>query len=251
MSITKFQRVTSPIQPSAPLSMPLRGASAALLRDRTADSDEEEVLPGFGKSWGKYIVRNTDRASSEKHPYSCALAGCKYRYTKSMCNATKVGWHICGVKNVKSCDKALEEHRIDFPALLKKMQADRPVALAIAYSNSAGTIPSSELPPNNNSQPAPPNGSASGRPTEMTLAEIVALQEAESIRQRALESNMNSLPTILAHVVNKNEAERLNILWAKALHHAGIPPNAIEDDYIRDAIFETSKCQVRILVLTY
>ena len=77
------------------------------------------------------------------------------------------------------------------------------------------------------------------------MEQNVALQEVEELRQNALNCNMNSLPSLLRHVANKNEVERLNVVWPKAFHHADIAPNAIEDDYIRDAIFQTSKCQVQ------
>ena len=70
------------------------------------------------------------------------------------------------------------------------------------------------------------------------------LQEAETEREQMLGSNNTSLPGLLRHVANKEDARRLNTLWAKAFHHAGLPPNAVEDDYIRDAIFQTSKSQV-------
>ena len=36
----------------------------------------------------------------------------------------------------------------------------------------------------------------------------------------------------------------LDRLWTEAFAQAGIPPHAIDDDYVRQAIYETSKIQV-------
>ena len=36
----------------------------------------------------------------------------------------------------------------------------------------------------------------------------------------------------------------LDSLWTETFAHAGIPPNVINDDYVRHAIYETSKIEV-------
>ena len=90
-----------------------------LLPDEGEDSDlgddDQPALPGAGKSWGRLVVRNCDPATRQKHPYSCALEGCSHKYTQSGCNATKVGWHICGKKGARTCPYAGAEHRACFP----------------------------------------------------------------------------------------------------------------------------------------
>jgi hypothetical protein len=78
----------------------------------------------------------------------------------------------------------------------------------------------------------------------MTMEELVAVQAAEAERQAILDGSFKTIPSIFDHMMDKKEQKRLDLLWAQALHHAGIPPNVIEDDYVRCAIYETSKIKV-------
>lgn len=76
------------------------------------------------------------------------------------------------------------------------------------------------------------------------MEELVVAQRAEEERQALLNNTFSTIPEIAKYMVDKAERDRLNLLWAQAFHHAGIPPNVIEDDYVRAAIYETSKITV-------
>ena len=52
------------------------------------------------------------------------------------------------------------------------------------------------------------------------------------------------VPNIKNMLMSVGEKARLDHMWAEAFAHAGIPPNAIDGDYFRHAIYETSKIQV-------
>ena len=72
----------------------------------------------------------------------------------------------------------------------------------------------------------------------------MACQKAEAERQAIIDGSYKNIPEIFQYMVVKDEQKRLDLLWAKAFHHAGIAPNAMEDDYVRFAIYETSKIKV-------
>ena len=212
--------------------------------DDELDANDQEHIPGHGRAWGKYVIRNPE--ATEKHPYVCALCNA-YKYIATSCNATKVGWHICGKKGkVTRCAVANASHFADFPQFKPSELASDDTAPPTSGARASQPRPL-ELQTNTTSESA--GSLLNSHSGELTMSQIVALQLEEEQRQLALNSNMNSLPGLLKHVVNKQEAARLNTLWAKALHHAGIPPNAMEDDYVRDAIFQTSQCKVKLLWL--
>ena len=197
-----------------------------------SSSDEPDELPGARTPWGSLIEKNENSCSKEKHPLKCSLPGCTHLYAKSSANATKVGWHICGHRGAKQCAFATTEQQKIFPKLYKP--SGKPAGEQAPFTT---TI---EAPRSTATAQTPPDG-----PIEsLNLDQIRALQAAETERERMLESNHTSLPEMMRHVAHKEEARRLNTLWAKAFHHAGLPPNVVEDDYIRDAIFQTSKSKV-------
>jgi hypothetical protein len=72
----------------------------------------------------------------------------------------------------------------------------------------------------------------------------------EEERQAVVEGKLKGIPRLAKMLVHKQEKERLNSLWSKAAHHAGIAPHVaphvFEDDYVRQchAIYETSKVVV-------
>eukprot|EP00966_Prymnesium_polylepis_P330951 7386546-Prymnesium_polylepis.1 len=49
-----------------------------------------------------------------------------------------------------------------------------------------------------------------------------------------------ALGGMFRHMMKKQDAEKLNLAWAKAIAHAGLPPNIINDPYVKRAIHETS-----------
>ena len=202
--------------------------------DPGLDTNEQPLLPGTGKPWGKLIAQNEDPGTKQKHPFSCAIVGCTHKYTKSSCNATKVGWHICGKTGAKTCAFATEEDKMLFPSMRKA-----------ATVESSGPTGSTTMPMLVHCLPSAVDHPQSTTSIDtLSLEEIVALQEAETERELVLSSNQHSLPGLLRHVANKTEMAKLNTIWAKAVHHAGLPPNVMENDYIRDAIFQTSKSMV-------
>jgi hypothetical protein len=232
------------------LDMPPRRQSTLALAPVHADpelaDDDQPRLPGHGRVWGKYVCRNKDQSSSSRYPYVCALSGCAFKYTESAANATKIGRHVCRVGGmVKACSGSTAQHMKDFPQFSSSPKSNRRVPGAAVDTDSAQGKQSQSAAHTASTQQTTldPNGMPSC-PYALSMSEIVALQEAEEERQRALLANMSTLPSMLPHVVNKVQTARLNKLWARAFFHAGIPPNAIEDDSVRDAIFQTSKCQV-------
>ena len=52
------------------------------------------------------------------------------------------------------------------------------------------------------------------------------------------------VPNIKSMLMTTGDKATLDSLWTEAFAHAGIPPHAIDDDYVRHAIYETSKIQV-------
>ena len=152
----------------------------------------------------------------------------------------KVGWHIAGKRGqAKPCLKSTHEDKSDFPQFYEAEAG--PVPAKTPASSSYNPSANTSLQPltHNNITPEPPT-----EPANMSMAEIVVAQEAESWRQLASQSSMHNLPSLIEYCVNKEESKRLHLIWAKAFHHAGIPPHAIEDDYVRDAIFQTCNSQV-------
>ena len=73
------------------------------------------------------------------------------------------------------------------------------------------------------------------------------MREAFGEKERqALVSNrlQDVVPNIKNMLMTAGEKARLDDMWTEAFAHAGIPANAVDDDYVRHAIYETSKIQV-------
>jgi hypothetical protein len=205
--------------------------------EAAADANAQlALLPGQGKYWGKFVTLNK-RADRLTRPFGCALEGCTYSYSRSNANATRVGAHIAGgTSDAKGCRHASAEDRACFPKICKKAESHKrprenqsPTRAISQYSQS--TIETVGAP------------AAAGT---MSMAELVAAQRLEQERQAMLDGSYRykQMPDLLQYLMERSERKRLDLLWAKAFHHAGIPPNAIEDDYIRAAIYETSKTVV-------
>lgn len=56
---------------------------------------------------------------------------------------------------------------------------------------------------------------------------------AESVRDAGLKGNSR-------HMNTKGNCEKLDMVWARALAHAGLPLGIIEDEHIRDDILQAS-----------
>ena len=191
----------------------------------TQESGGSQVVEqGRGKWWGKLLVPNGG-ANKDSHPNKCAL-GCGHTWTLAGCNATKQSAHICGdVKGVKICMKATD--------------ADK--RLASSFRTSA---PSNTRTPAF-TDPTPKRSRAEFFVTGMSpraamnlegqgndrTADDAAVQE--EIREQGLQG-------MFRHANSKAECEKLDLKWAEAIAHAGLPPSIIEDEYIRDAILQTS-----------
>ena len=48
------------------------------------------------------------------------------------------------------------------------------------------------------------------------------------------------LTGMFRHMNDKAACARLDQVWARAIAHAGLPPAVIENEYLRDAILQTS-----------
>ena len=65
----------------------------------------------------------------------------------------------------------------------------------------------------------------------------------EKERQALVANRLEDVvPNIKNMLMSVGEEARLDDMWTEAFAHAGIPP--IDDDYVRHAIYETSKIQV-------
>ena len=83
------------------------------------------------------------------------------------------------------------------------------------------------------------------RPRERTEEDVVREDFGEKERQALVVNRREDVvPNIKNMLMSVGEKARLDDMWAEAFAHAGIPPHAIDDDYVRHAIYETSKIQV-------
>ena len=48
------------------------------------------------------------------------------------------------------------------------------------------------------------------------------------------------LAGMFRHMNTQAEANKMDMIWAAAIAHAGLPPNIVENEYIRDAVLQTS-----------
>ena len=212
---------------SEPIVVPGVGPVLALA---LGSEDSFAIVPGEGKAWGKFVAPNLDGTTSRRHPWKCAK-NCGHRYTQTGANATRVGKHITGAgKGVQSCSRATSDDQALFPQFLPKPGVQLPQA----------------LPPSQMSSARHAGVRAETSTTSNTALEIQAAQEQEGVERQAFLAT-SSIPGLLQHMMRASDRDELHQLWAEAFHHAGIPPNAIEDDYVRHAIFKTSKIEVCIL----
>jgi hypothetical protein len=214
----------------------LRAGSLSGLLSPVVDVDQDDAdLPGRGKAWGAFVAHNTSVDTAAVHPYVCAKA-CGHRYSKSGANATRIGQHICGHRgHAKACKKATAADKAAFPSW---NSSNGSATTSTGPTLGAGGFVN---PPSMTVSAFDPAATAN---QELTLPQLLAMQRAEEERQAMLTGDYKDIPGIFKHMVDKQESKNLHLLWAKAFHHAGIPPNAMEDDYVRDAIFQTSKCKV-------
>ena len=190
-------------------------------------SDEQRVEHGAGKWWNALIIANEDPATKAAKPFRCAL-GCGYPFAKSAANATRIGNHVAGdttdivtCRNATPNDKTLAAAKRSSSrapsAARRTLDVTSPtnVAQAASVLHAAGQMPS-------------PEGIST---TDDRHAYDAAVQETR--RDGALQG-------LFRHMLTKDEADRLHMLWAKGLAHAGLPASIIDDEYIRHAIVETS-----------
>ena len=90
-----------------------------------------------------------------------------------------------------------------------------------------------------------PLPSSQKRPLERTEEDVMREAFGEKERQALVSNRLQDvIPNIKNMLMTAGEKARLDDMWTEAFAHAGIPPNAVDDDYVRHAIYETSKIQV-------
>ena len=86
----------------------------------------------------------------------------------------------------------------------------------------------------------PPSGSCGGSesPPRTGPGNAATAREVEhAINEEVREAGLTGL---FRHMNDKATCDRLDKLWAQAIAHAGLPPMIIENEYVRDAILQTS-----------
>ena len=184
------------------------------------------LTPGAGKTWGDFVTINPDPTTSLKQPWKCTL--CHHKYGKTSANASRVGQHVCGKGgNVTGCPGATMDDKKRFPTHMSLP----PVPSIPSTSTTASAT--SLVPPSHK------------RPRERTEEDVMREAFGEKERQALVSNRLEDVvPNIKSMLMTAGDKARLDNMWAEAFAHAGIPPNAIDDDYVRHAIYETSKIQV-------
>ena len=186
------------------------------------------LTPGAGKIWGEFVTINPDPSTSQKQPWKCTL--CHHKYGKTSANASRVGQHVCGkAGNVSGCPGATIDDKKRFPT---------------HFCLPAPSIPSSSTTASATSH-VRPSPSSLKRPRHRTEEDVAREAFGEKERQALVVNRLEDVvPNIKNMLMTAGDKATLDSLWTGAFAHAGIPPNAIDDDYVRHAIYETSKIQV-------
>ena len=187
------------------------------------------LTPGAGKIWGEFVTINPDPSTSLKQPWKCTL--CHHKYGKTSANASRVGQHVCGkAGNVTGCPGATMDHKKRFPTHISL-----PPVPSIPSTSTTASATSLV-------RPSPPSHK---RPRERTEQDVMREAFGEKERQALVSNRLEDVvPNIKSMLMSAGEKARLDDMWTEAFAHAGIPPNAVDDDYVRHAIYETSKIQV-------
>ena len=187
------------------------------------------LTPGAGKIWGEFVTINPDPTTSQKQPWKCTL--CHHKYGKTSANASRVGQHVCGkAGNVSGCPGATIDDKKRFPT-----HFCLPPAPSIPSSSTSASATS-------HVRPSP---SSLKRPRHRTEEDVAREAFGEKERQALVVNRLEDVvPNIKNMLMTAGDKATLDSLWTEAFAHAGIPPNAIDDDYVRHAIYETSKIQV-------
>ena len=196
------------------------------------NGDTVPVLrPGAGKIWGEFVTINPDSSTSRKQPWKCTL--CHHKYIKTSANASRVAQHVCGrAGNVSGCPGATIDDKNRFPQMLSSPPA-HPVPSVSTTTASATSLV------------RPSAASSLKRPRERTEEDVVREAFGEKERQAFVTNRLEDVvPNIKSMLMTTGDKATLDSLWTEAFAHAGIPPNAIDDDYVCHAIYETSKIQV-------
>ena len=189
------------------------------------------VTPGAGKIWGEFVTINPDPSTSCKQPWKCTR--CHPKYGKTSANVSRVGQHVCGkAGNVSGCPGVTIDDKKRFPRLLSSPLLAHPVPSSSTTTASATS----------NMRPSP---SSLKRLRERTEEDVVREAFSEKERQAFVTNRLEDVvPNIKSMLMTAGDKATLDSSWTEAVAHAGIPPNAIDDDYVRHAIYKTSKIQV-------
>jgi hypothetical protein len=187
------------------------------------------LTPGAGKIWGEFVTINPDPTTSRRQPWKCTL--CHHKYGKTSANASRVAQHVCGrAGNVAGCPGATMDEKRRFPTHLCL-----PPVPSIPSSSTTASATSLVR----------PSPSSQKRPRERTEEDVMREAFGEKERQAFVTNRLQEVvPNIKSMLMTAGDKATLDSLWTEAFAHAGIPPNAIDDDYVRHAIYETSKIQV-------
>ena len=187
---------------------------------------------GAGKWWG-HLLRKNVSTNVEQHPFQCAFPGCPHEYSKTAANATRVRNHVCGGtgKGIAKCRKATVADRKEAAS----HATEAPVAVVTAPSSNYAAASALVL---SSAQPSAAAASSSAAPSaglELTpkRRKLLEAVEAETMRNAAMRG-------LFRHMLSVEKTAELHKLWARAIANAGLPPNILENDYVRDAIFRTS-----------
>jgi hypothetical protein len=161
----------------------------------------------------------------------CAAPGCGHKYTEKCANASKVRVHVTGDGGgITKCAKATPQDK----ATMRRVTADSasqrtqpPPSRAGSTSNHAMAAAAIGL--------VPTLDATSSFALTLTPKRQKVVDDA---RDTAL--NKAGLQGIFKHMMNKEDSAKLDMHWAKAIANAALPPNLLENPYVRIAITQTS-----------
>ena len=174
------------------------------------------------------------QGDSEKHPFICAVPGCEHKYTAAAANATRTRHHVGATGG--GVAKCLKSTAADKAAVIAPAPTVVPRSTAqLSAPTDIHSIAESAAGVSRVAAAAGPSGDAGGPELLLTPKRQKLLDAAHSDAVRRA-----SLTGLFKHMLPAAETDRLHLCWAKAIAHACLPPNVLEDEYLRDAIFQTS-----------
>ena len=186
-----------------------------------------------GSWWGwlvKAIPGDPDRLG-------CAVPGCVQTYKKASVNSFRVRCHVQGLlgQGVAVCKCATREDKAEAASHADpNTKSERVSAKRRAVTEIVGTDPFA-LARGVTVAPAVGTSTSHARQLVPTVAEMQehAVAQEEAVRNAGIRG-------LFKHFMSRADADKLMMLWAKAFASANIPISVIDNDYVRDAILQTS-----------